>query len=60
MLGTFDPEFGRNRQLARLAESTGMSVTIQSFALWSKDKVTEAQKGALRTAILSITVYARL
>ncbi len=60
MLGTFDPEFGRNRQLARLAESTGMSVTIQSFALWSKDKVTAAQKGALRTAILSITVYARL
>ena len=60
MLGTFDAEFGRNRQLARLAEKAGHSVTIQSFALWSKDKVSAAQKGTVRTAILSVAGYARL
>ena len=41
MIGSFDPGFGRNRQLVRLAEANGWSVRQRSFDHWG-DKVAAA------------------
>ena len=50
MIGSYDPMFGRNRQLCRLAELNGWSVRRRSFDHWG-DKVAAASAGKLRTGL---------
>lgn len=59
MVGTFDPEFGRNRQLVRLANINGWSVRQCSFDAWG-DKVAAVSKSRLRTAVRLMGAYLRI
>ena len=65
MVGTFDPAFGRNRQIARLATMVGWDVTLRSASAWGadawgKDKVATASGGRVRTALRMLVAYARI
>ena len=59
LLGTFDPAFGRNRQLARLAERSGFLVDARSFDPWGEDKV-KAAGGGLWVMLRAVGAYARI
>ncbi len=60
MVGTFDPAFGRNRQLVRLAEMLGWKVDQRSVAAWGDDKVAAASAGRLGTALRAAVAYVRI
>ena len=60
MVGTFDPAFGRNRQLLRLATMLGWKVTVRSASAWGDDKVAAASKGRAVTALRAAVAYVRL
>jgi glycosyltransferase involved in cell wall biosynthesis len=60
MVGTFDPSFGRNRQLARLATRSGWDVTMRSAGAWGDDKVAAATRGRLGTALRAGLAYVRI
>ena len=59
MIGSFDPMFGRNRQLFRLAELNGWSVRQRSFDHWG-DKVAVASGGKLRSGLRLLGAQARV
>jgi polysaccharide pyruvyl transferase WcaK-like protein len=59
MVGTFDSDFGRNRQLVRLAHINGWSVRQCSFDAWG-DKVAAVSKGRVRTAVRLMGAYLRI
>jgi polysaccharide pyruvyl transferase WcaK-like protein len=59
MIGSFDPMFGRNRQLVRLAELNGWSVRQRSFDHWG-DKVAAASAGKLRSGLRLLVAQARI
>jgi hypothetical protein len=60
MVGTFDPAFGRNRQLLRLATILGWKVTVRCASAWGEDKVAAASKGRAVTALRAAAAYVRL
>ncbi len=60
MVGTFDPAFGRNRQLLRLANMSGWTVSVRSASAWGDDKVAAASRGRVVTALRAAVAYARL
>lgn len=59
MVGSFDPMFGRNRQLCRLASLNGWSVRQRSFDHWG-DKVAAASAGKLRTGLRLVAAQLRI
>ena len=59
MIGSFDPGFGRNRQLVRLAEANGWSVWQRSFDHWG-DKVAAASSGKVRTGLRLLGAQVRI
>lgn len=60
MCGTFDPNFGRNRQLLRLMKSRNINVTVKSFSLWSSNKVADVRQGKIQRALRAVAVYGRM
>ena len=60
MIGTFDPQFGRTRQLVRLADKAGLSLQMRPYPLWGKDKVRAARRGLAATAFKMLSTYARM
>ena len=60
MIGTFDPQFGRTRQLVRLAEKAGLSLQMRPYQLWGKDKVQAARRGLAATALKMLSTYVRM
>ena len=60
MIGTFDPSFGRNRQLQRLATMLGWQVSVRSASVWGDDKVAAASRGRALTALRAAVAYVRL
>ena len=60
MVGTFDPAFGRNRQLARLATMLGWQVTVRSASAWGDDKVAAASRARVLIALRAGFAYVRL
>lgn len=60
MIGTFDPAFGRNRQLVRLATMLGWQVSVRSVSAWGDDKVAAASRGRVLTALRAAVAYVRL
>ena len=60
MVGTFDPAFGRNRQLARLARMLGWQVTVRSASAWGDDKVAAASRARVLIALRAGFAYVRL
>jgi glycosyltransferase involved in cell wall biosynthesis/protein-L-isoaspartate O-methyltransferase len=60
MVGTFDPLFGRNRQLRRLATMLGWQVSVRSVSAWGDDKVAAASRGRALTALRAAAAYVRL
>lgn len=60
MCGTFDPNFGRNRQLLRLMKSRNINVTVKSFSLWSSNKVKDVRQGKIQRALRAVAVYGRM
>lgn len=60
MIGTFDPTFGRNRQLVRLATMLGWQVSVRSAGAWGDDKVAAASRGRALTAVRAAFAYLRL
>jgi glycosyltransferase involved in cell wall biosynthesis/2-polyprenyl-3-methyl-5-hydroxy-6-metoxy-1,4-benzoquinol methylase len=60
MIGTFDPSFGRNRQLQRLATMLGWEVSVRSASVWGDDKVAAASRGRALTALRAAVAYVRL
>jgi glycosyltransferase involved in cell wall biosynthesis len=60
MCGTFDPNFGRNRQLLRLMKSRNMNVTVKNFSLWSSNKVADVRQGKIQRALRAVAVYGQL
>jgi hypothetical protein len=60
MCGTFDPNFGRNRQLLHLMKSRNMNVTVKNFSLWSSNKVADVRQGKIQRALRAVAVYGQL
>ena len=60
MVGTFDPLFGRNRQLARLAAMSGWEVKSRSTSAWGTDKVAAASRGRVGTVLRAAVAYVRI
>ena len=60
MCGTFDPNFGRNRQLLRLMKSRNINVTVKNFSLWSSNKVADVRQGKIQRALRAVAVYGQL
>ncbi|MEI6742980.1 MAG: glycosyltransferase [bacterium] len=60
MCGTFDPNFGRNRQLLRLMESRNITVNVKSYSLWSSNKVADVRQGKVQRALRGIAVYGQM
>lgn len=60
MCGTFDPNFGRNRQLLRLMKSRNINVTVKSFSLWSSNKVADVRQGKIQCVLRAVAVYGRM
>ncbi len=60
MVGSFDPTFGRNRQIVRLAAMAGWDVTQRSVSAWGDDKVAAARSGRVLTALRAAVAYVRL
>ena len=42
LLGTFDPNFGRNRQIIRLLKRADWEVCIKTVSLWSEERTVDA------------------
>ena len=60
MLGSFDPAFGRNRQLVRLATMSGWDVSVRSVSAWGADKVAAASRPRIITATRAVVAYLRI
>ena len=60
MCGTFDPRFGRNRQLLRLMKSRNVNVTVKNYSLWSSNKVADVRQGKIQRALRAIGVYGQM
>lgn len=60
MVGTFDPVFGRNRQIVRLATMVGWKVSVRSASAWGNDKVAAASAGRVSTALRMAVAYVRI
>ena len=60
MCGTFDPNFGRNRQLLRLMESHNIAVNVKSYSLWSSNKVADVRQGKVQRALRAVSVYGQM
>ena len=60
MCGTFDPRFGRNRQLLRLMKSRNVNVTVKNYSLWSSNKVADVRQGKVQRALRAIAVYGQM
>lgn len=60
MLGSFDPAFGRNRQLVRLATMAGWGVSVRSVNAWGGDKVAAASRARIVTAARAAIAYVRI
>lgn len=60
MCGTFDPNFGRNRQLLRLMKSRNINVTVKSFSLWSSNKVKDVRHGKVQRVLRGVAVYGQM
>jgi glycosyltransferase involved in cell wall biosynthesis len=58
--GTFEPDFSRNRKLARLLELAGIQVTVVREQLWADDRIELASKGRLRVVLRAFLRYPRL
>ena len=60
MCGTFDPNFGRNRQLLRLMKSHNIAVNVKSYSLWSSNKVADVRQGKVQRALRAVAVYGQM
>ena len=60
MCGTFDPNFGRNRQLLRLMESRNITVNVKNYSLWSSNKVADVRQGKIQRALRAVAVYGQM
>ena len=60
MCGTFDPNFGRNRQLLRLMKSRNVNVTVKNFSLWSSNKVADVRQRKIQRALRAVAVYGQI
>lgn len=60
MVGGFDPAFGRNRQLVRLASMAGWNVSVRSVSAWGSDKVAAASRARVFTAARAALAYVRI
>jgi glycosyltransferase involved in cell wall biosynthesis len=58
--GTFEPEFSRNRKLARLLDLCGDEVSVVREQLWGGDRVDLARSGSMRTALAAMVKYPKL
>ena len=60
MVGGFDPCFGRNRQLVRLAEMNGWEVVLRNHRAWGDNKVAIARSGRAVSAMRAAAAYVRI
>ena len=60
MVGGFDPRFGRNRQLVRLAEMNGWEVVLRNHPAWGDDKIATARSGRAVSAVRAAVAYVRI
>ena len=60
MCGTFDPNFGRNRQLLRLMKSRNIAVNVKNYSLWSSNKVADVRQGKVHRALRAVAVYGQM
>lgn len=58
--GTFDPDFPRNRKLARLLAFAGIEPIVVREAVWNVDRVALATKGRGRIALTALFRYPKL
>jgi glycosyltransferase involved in cell wall biosynthesis len=55
--GTFDPEFSRNKKLARLMDMSGIEVRSVRETVWSADRIALAGRPSLRVAVRALIAY---
>ena len=60
LIGTFDPQFGRARQLVRLGNKAGFSLQLHPYQLWGADKVSAAQRSLATTALKMVSTNIRM
>ena len=58
--GTFEPEFSRNRKLARLLQLAGIQTVVVREQMWGDDRIELASRGRVRVALRGLLRYPRL
>jgi len=58
--GTFDPEFSRNRKLARLLAISNIQSQVVREDVWTPDRIGLATNPSLRVALTALVKYPRL
>ncbi len=55
--GTFDPDFSRNKKLARLLAIAGIEAEVVRETVWSADRIALAERPSLRVALRALVRY---
>jgi glycosyltransferase involved in cell wall biosynthesis len=58
--GTFEPEFSRNRKLARLLQLAGIQTVVVREQVWGDNRIELASRGRVRVALRALLRYPRL
>ena len=58
--GTFEPDFSRNKKLARLLRLAEAEVVVVREGLWGDDRIELASNGRWRVALQALLAYPRL
>jgi glycosyltransferase involved in cell wall biosynthesis len=60
VVGTCDPQFGRNQQIVRLLEKAGCNVRVQVHSMWNGDKTTAVLKGKRQLFVRACVQYLKV
>ena len=58
--GTFDPDFSRNRKLARLMDLSGIRWRVIRENVWASDRITLASRPSFLVAVKALVGYPKL
>ncbi|MDF2730713.1 MAG: glycosyl transferase group 1 [Acidimicrobiia bacterium] len=58
--GTFDPDFSRNRKLARLMDLSGIRWRVIRENVWASDRITLASRPSILVAVKALVGYPKL
>jgi len=60
VVGTCDPQFGRNQQIVRLLRKSDCNVQMSVHSIWDGDKTDAVQVGKVKLAVRAMTQYGKV